>query len=294
MWTSEEIEFLKLHYPQKGKMWCVDALQKTEQQVRHKASTLGLRQDRSSEFFKSWQQKARLSKVGKKRPDQSIVMKRLHAEGKLNNFTEERRLAISKRSQEYIQKHGHPRGSLGMKHSQETKKKIAKKSKEFWNGLTTEEKSDISLKAMKTKVGKGVPINPRKASWKAGWREIGGVRKYYRSRWEANYARYLVAAKEEKLIADWKHEPTTFWFEAIKRGTRSYLPDFLVVGIDGSEIYHEVKGWMDDRSKTKLKRMRIYHPAVVLKVIEKPEYLAIAKDWCEKISDWEYDSKGKP
>ena len=147
---------------------------------------------------------------------------------------------------------------------------------------------------MKTKVGKGVPINPRKASWKAGWREIGGVRKYYRSRWEANYARYLVAAKEAKLIADWKHEPTTFWFEAIKRGTRSYLPDFLVVGIDGSEIYHEVKGWMDDRSKTKLKRMRIYHPTVALKVIEKPEYLAIAKDWCEKISDWEYDSKGKP
>lgn len=294
MWTSDEIEFLTINYPQRGKQWCMKELNKTEQQVRQKAAALKLRQDRNSEFFKDWQARARQSKIGKKRPDQALVMKRLYEEGKLGEYTEERRQAISKRSKEYIQKNGHPRGALGMKHTEETKAKLSKKSRKFWGEASAEYKSDIALKAMKTKVERGNAINPRKGSWQAGWREIGGIKKFYRSRWEANYARYLVALKQQNEIQDWKHEPTTFWFESIKRGTRSYLPDFLVIGLDGSEVYHEVKGWMDDRSKTKLKRMKIYHPTVALKVIQKSEYAEIASQWCKLIPDWEYDAKGKP
>ena len=57
------------------------------------------------------------------------------------------------------------------------------------------------------------------ASWKAGWREIGGQRIYARSRWEANYARYLEWLRANGSIAKWEHEPETFWFEGIKRGT---------------------------------------------------------------------------
>ena len=292
MWTEKEIEFLVANYPQRGKLWCVEKLGKTEQQVRHKASTLKLRQDRSSQFFKDWQNRAKIAKIGKKRPDQSLVMKRLHDEGKLV-FTEERRKKQSEISKKYIAENGHPRGSLGMKHTPETKKKLSKASRKYWDNATEEQISDRSFKAQKTKVKNGMPVTPRKASWKGGWREIGGIKKYYRSRWEANYARYLVKLQTAGVIKSWAHEPTTFWFESIKRGTRSYLPDFLVIGIDDSETYHEVKGWMDDRSITKLKRMRIYHPTVQLKLVEKKEYMEIGKEHAGSILDWEYDSKGK-
>lgn len=127
----------------------------------------------------------------------------------------------------------------------------------------------------------------KRSDWKAGWREIGGLRKYYRSRWEANYARYLQWLKEHGQIASWKHEPETFWFDGVKRGCVSYLPDFRVIDIDGRVIYHEVKGWMDDRSITKIKRMAKYHPTVRLIVIDGNGYKSIAKKVSGMIKDWE-------
>lgn len=180
-----------------------------------------------------------------------------------------------------------------MKHTKETKEKLSKKSKAHWDNMTEEKRANMLLKSQKTKVANGTNIPVRKASWKAGWREIGGIKKYYRSRWEANYARYLEMLKASGQIKSWLHEPTTFWFEKIMRGTRSYLPDFLVTGLDDSEEYHEVKGWMDDKSITKLKRMRIYHPDVRIKLVEKKEYMEIGRDHSQSILDWEYDAKGK-
>ena len=292
MWTNQEIEFLKINYPQHGKMWCVKHLEKTEQQIRHKASALKLKQDRNSKFFKDWQNRAKLSKIGKKRPDQGLVMKKLHEDGKLS-FTEQRKKAISVRMKKQWLEKEHPRGALGMKHTKETKEKISKKSKAHWNNMSKEKRANMLLKAQKTKVANGTNIHIRKTSWKAGWREIGGINKYYRSRWEANYARYLEMLKNLGQIKSWLHEPTTFWFEKIMRGTRSYLPDFLVVGADDSEIYHEVKGWMDSKSLTKLKRMKIYHPNVQIKLVEKKEYMEIGKAYSQSIPDWEYDAKGK-
>lgn len=106
-------------------------------------------------------------------------------------------------------------------------------------------------------------------SWKAGWREIGDKKKYFRSRWEANYGRYLEFLKEQKLIADWEHETQTFWFEGIKRGVCSYLPDFKVTRIDGTHYWVEVKGYMDSRSNTKLKRFSKYYPDEELLLVDK-------------------------
>lgn len=124
-------------------------------------------------------------------------------------------------------------------------------------------------------------------TWNAGWREIGGIRKYYRSRWEANYARLLQFQLERGEIAKWEHEPETFWFDAIKRGTRSYLPDFRVTGLDGSVTYHEVKGWMDPRSRTKLKRMKKYHPHIKLVVVDSKVYKSLTKNANVIIPGWE-------
>ena len=65
---------------------------------------------------------------------------------------------------------------------------------------------------------------------------------YFRSRWEANYARYLNFLQKQKLIDKWEFEPDTFIFHEVQRGTRTYLPDFKV--FIGNKIeYHEIKGY---------------------------------------------------
>lgn len=101
-----------------------------------------------------------------------------------------------------------------------------------------------------------------KNSWQAGWYTVGGREIYFRSGWEYKYALYLEFLKAHGEIYEWYFEEDTFWFENIKRGVRSYTPDFKVYTSPEKFEYHEVKGWMDDRSKTKLKRMAKYHPKI--------------------------------
>jgi len=185
--------------------------------------------------------------------------------------------------------HGHPRGMAGKGHSQATKDRISVTSKASWDSRSDDERSDHVLTAMKAKVAKYGNLSGNKphGSWKAAWRDIGGIRKYYRSRWEANYARYLQWLKERGEIIDWKHEPETFWFDAIKRGVRSYLPDFRVTEKCGASNLHEVKGWFDARSKTTLKRMAKYHPSEKIIVIAEREYKAIERKVSGMIEGWE-------
>lgn len=110
---------------------------------------------------------------------------------------------------------------------------------------------------------------------------------YFRSGWEANYARYLNWLIERKEIQRWEFEPDTFEFEGIKRGSKFYTPDFKVFENDGTYKYHEVKGWMDAKSKTKLKRMAKYHPQETIVLIDSPVYRSIAKAMKSIIPNWE-------
>ncbi len=114
---------------------------------------------------------------------------------------------------------------------------------------------------------------------------------FFRSSWEANYARYLNFQVKAKFIYHWEYEPDTFWFEAIRRGTRSYLPDFKIYkrGKGGkTKVYYvEVKGWMDAKSKTKLKRMAKYHPDIEIRVVGGKEYKAIKKQFGRILDNWE-------
>lgn len=140
----------------------------------------------------------------------------------------------------------------------------------MWRNRTPRENSDVILKSLKMRSRNGTLVSHRPhTTWKAGWRTVGGKRFYARSRWEANYARVLQWRKENGVIVEWEHEPKTFWFEKILRGVRSYLPDFLVSLRGGAHEFHEVKGWMDPKSKTKLKRMKKYHPTERVVVIGK-------------------------
>lgn len=122
---------------------------------------------------------------------------------------------------------------------------------------------------------------------KQGWRTIGGIRKFYRSSWEANYARYLQWLKERGEIVEWEHEPETFWFLHIKRGVRSYLPDFRITERSGATIYHEVKGYMDRASKTKLARMARCYPEVRIIVIDQRQYRSITNVVARMVEGWE-------
>jgi hypothetical protein len=82
-WTLSEIKFLTENYPEKGKKWCMEKMGKTEGQIRFKTSSLCLRQNKTSEFFKEWQLRAKNSKVGKKRPVHSAIMKAKAKRGEL-------------------------------------------------------------------------------------------------------------------------------------------------------------------------------------------------------------------
>ena len=107
-----------------------------------------------------------------------------------------------------------------------------------------------------------------------------------RSCWEANWARYLNWLIQLGEIKGWKYEPDTFEFP-VKRGSKFYTPDFKVTNNDGSIEYHEVKGWMDSISATKLKRMAKYYPQEKLVLVDKETYRDVALKVGSLIPHWE-------
>ena len=116
-----------------------------------------------------------------------------------------------------------------------------------------------------------IQLKDGRATWKQGWAEIGGKKNFYRSRWEYRYALYLEFMKKHGHIKEWEHEPETFWFDGIRRGTNNYKPDFRVTFPSGNVEYFEVKGYESAKDRTKYKRMAKYHPNVILRVV--------GKDW---------------
>lgn len=149
------------------------------------------------------------------------------------------------------------------------------------------EVTDMSEHTMRARYGSAYPRHVKHGPWHAAWRTVGTQRIYARSRWEANYARYLEWLKVHGQILSWEHEPHTFWFEAIHRGTRSYLPDFKVILMNGCCEWHEVKGWMDPGSRTKLRRMAKYYPHEVIRVIDGDWFKRNQRQMKSLISDWE-------
>lgn len=95
---------------------------------------------------------------------------------------------------------------------------------------------------------------------------VGDKEMYFRSKWEVNTALYLDWLKSKGEIVDWVYEPYFYEFP-IKHGTTRYLPDFLVTTKKGVEVW-EVKGFMDSKSKTKLKRMAKYFPHIKIVIID--------------------------
>jgi len=98
--------------------------------------------------------------------------------------------------------------------------------------------------------GKITTVNKNKRSAIGKRDDLGG--QFFRSGWEANVARVLT----DRGIK-WEFEPIVFSFleHGVKRGTVSYCPDFKWRG-----TILEVKGYLDGRGRTAIRRFRKYYP----------------------------------
>lgn len=205
------------------------------------------------------------------------------------------RIAAGKRR--WIANGGHSKGMLGKKHSPETKALLSVASKRSWSTAKTfggplvseEMKRAKSLRMSKMRASQ--PAENCYSRTRSGRRaDIGDM--FFRSSWEANYARYLNLLVSMKVVEEWHYEPETFWFDGVKRGTNSYKPDFRVKYRNDEILeYVEVKGWETPKDRTKWKRMKKYHPRIKLVVIGPKEYKATQIKWAAAIPNWE-SSKG--
>lgn len=205
--------------------------------------------------------------------------------------TEKRKKAHSKHMKAWLCENDHPRGALGMAHSEETKAVLSKislashkKMRREGRGPHSESNKQASSDRM-TKWRATMSASQIYSRAKRGVRDdIGAM--YFRSSWEANYARYLNWLQERGDIDRWEYEPETFWFEKIKRGVRSYTPDFKIFEKEQS-YFVEVKGWLDPKSKTKLKRMAKYHPGIKLILFGQKDYESLRSNLGKVIPNWE-------
>jgi len=177
------------------------------------------------------------------------------------------------RTREQLARDGHPRGALGMKHSPATLAKMSVAIKASWADRTTghhrpERTKQLSDAMHRRVIAGGLLSGAQMYSRAANGRrpDLGG--RYFRSAWEANYARYLEDRLASGALLAWDYEPKTFVFDQVGIGARSYTPDFLVTFADGSREWHEVKGWMDDASRTRLARMAEFYPKEIVVIID--------------------------
>lgn len=201
-----------------------------------------------------------------------------------------------KRTKRYIEENGHPRGALGITHSQETRLLLSNASKRKWESVTKKELQERWEKSLATRKANGTPWpnNPGGGSYqhcKRGFREDIGI--YVRSAWEANWARYLnfLVANRVDRLTHWEYEPDTFWFDGIRRGVVSYMPDFKLFEKGREPYYQEVKGRMDDKSRTKLKRMAKYYPHIRVELIDEKAYKEVERKLGMVIPNWEFPER---
>jgi hypothetical protein len=163
-------------------------------------------------------------------------------------------------------------------------------------GLLTADQARQNLQIQNDKVRGIAPVPlPGKKGHANRGHVVGGKRadldnKFFRSRAEANYARFLNLCIERGMLGihRWEYEPQEFKFP-IERGQRFYTPDFKVILVTGEYEWHEVKGWMDDQSKTKIKRFKKYHPqeAARWKLIDSKTISQIRASFSGLIPFWE-------
>jgi len=186
----------------------------------------------------------------------------------------------------------HPRGMAGKPQTQRTRDVQRARLTAKWaddkatgTGWASEEhRQRLSDRLVQTR-GEGKLKEGYSVSKKGKRADLDG--QFFRSSWEANIARYLNWLKAQGQIFAWAYEPDTFWFEEIRRGVRSYTPDFRIIDREGDTPYYwEVKGWDHPRGKTARARLAKYYPDIKVVLIDEEGYKAIAK-WKRLFPEWE-------
>lgn len=189
----------------------------------------------------------------------------------------EQRKTIGLNTKKYIKKKGHPRGYREIR--------ICPVCGGFFDTRHSWKQECCSQACAGRKRMLGVNVYSRARS---GRREdLGNM--FFRSTYEANYARYLnyVIANGNDIIT-WEYEPDTFEFKKIKRGTRFYTPDFKIHLKNGHIEYHEVKGWDYPKGKTSRKRFAKYYPHLKLILIDDDFFKALKRQGVNSlIENWE-------
>jgi phage gpG-like protein len=307
-WTPEEDEVLVSLYLSHERKQIAAVLGRTPASIRKRCSVLGLNQkhpavsDKEMEEVRQWyefRQDANLEdfsldslaqKLNRTKQFISRLAGRMGLTKQGRPIGDKVKNAIGESSKKRIATKGHPKGMLGKKHTDQFKAEQSKrvKAREF----TPEQVEARIEKQMRTKIER---YGAGRARWlsspNAYSRAKSGSRAdlnncYFRSAWEANYARYLNWLAERGEIQGWEYECKTFLFAGVTRGAISYTPDFKVTYRDGSYEWHEIKGWITSEARTRLKRMTQYYPDEKVVVITKKEYTAIAK-WKGVIPNWE-------
>jgi hypothetical protein len=125
----------------------------------------------------------------------------------------------------------------------------------------------------------------RRPNTRQGKRDyLGGL--YVRSSWEANVAQWLNLRIENGEIDRWEYEIDLFEFP-VKRGSKFYTPDFKVWVTEKRYHYIEVKGYMDQPSRTKLRRMALHFPQEEVRVVGRTEYREIEREFRHLLPNWE-------
>jgi hypothetical protein len=135
--------------------------------------------------------------------------------------------------------------------------------------------SDSTRKIMSERMQKLLHDHPSKIYSNAnGGKRADLNNQYFRSNWEANYARIL---NEQKI--NWVYEPETF---TLSNGT-TYTPDFKI----DEKKFVELKGWFDNDSKQKIELFLKEYPDYELDLIGETEYYSLRNLFKHKILNWE-------
>ena len=277
-WSEKDIEWLIANYSRFGKLYCAKILNRSDGSIRQKASDLKLKS--SFKFNEEANYKRGSSFRGKKRPEHSKLLKSRGFKP-ADYFTNDTKDKMSSSIKKAV-KDGRIKTDnfKGHRHTDMAKKKQSDATRKMWLNPESIFNSDAHRQKLSDRFSLFHQSNPglnRYSRGKGSHETIGNKKYWFRSSWEVVYANYLQFLLNKKQIKKWEYEVDTFWFEKIRRGVRSYKPDFKITNLNGKIEYHEVKGWMDPKSATKIKRMALYYPEIKLIIIGKEEFKEVKK-----------------